>query len=302
MATYTTELNLKKPSVDAKYSVADANGNADIIDAFAGSVASDISAIESKLDTIDTNANNYTLPTASGSVLGGVKVGENLSIDVNGVLSSTGGGGGISQGIEILTEDPSGVDLYEGRIWIYREPVYSEAVEVDTLSLPNGVNAGAAAYGAPYMVSVVYKPSSQINLSKIETSFTTRSISLHNTGNNIRLRLCTDDGTGKPNLSNVIATKTITGNPATTDTLFNAVATFATISNNFADRITLSADTKYHFVYDIPTGTGLSFNSNRVNEGGTANDAYYHATFAVDTWMVTDTFIPLMKIYKAVTQ
>lgn len=44
---------------------------------------------KTKLDGIDTNANNYSLPTASASVLGGIKVGTNLSIDVNGVLSST---------------------------------------------------------------------------------------------------------------------------------------------------------------------------------------------------------------------
>lgn len=44
---------------------------------------------KSKLDGIAANANNYTLPTASASVLGGIKVGTNLSIDSNGVLSST---------------------------------------------------------------------------------------------------------------------------------------------------------------------------------------------------------------------
>lgn len=36
----------------------------------------------------------YVLPTASADTLGGVKVGENLSIDGDGVLSATGGGGG----------------------------------------------------------------------------------------------------------------------------------------------------------------------------------------------------------------
>ncbi len=35
----------------------------------------------------------YTLPIATNETLGGIKVGENLSIDENGVLSSTGGGG-----------------------------------------------------------------------------------------------------------------------------------------------------------------------------------------------------------------
>lgn len=42
-----------------------------------------------KLDCIEDNANNYSLPTASSSTLGGVKVGTNLNIDTNGVLSAT---------------------------------------------------------------------------------------------------------------------------------------------------------------------------------------------------------------------
>ena len=45
--------------------------------------------LKSKLDNISDNANNYSLPTASSSVLGGIKVGTNLNIDGSGVLSST---------------------------------------------------------------------------------------------------------------------------------------------------------------------------------------------------------------------
>ena len=45
-------------------------------------------ADKTKLDGIANNANNYSLPTASASTLGGVKVGTNLSIS-NGVLSAT---------------------------------------------------------------------------------------------------------------------------------------------------------------------------------------------------------------------
>ena len=41
-----------------------------------------------KLDGIADSANNYALPTASTSILGGIKVGTNLSV-LNGVLSST---------------------------------------------------------------------------------------------------------------------------------------------------------------------------------------------------------------------
>lgn len=47
------------------------------------------SADKSKLNGIAANANNYTLPKASASTLGGIKVGNNLSIDANGVLSAS---------------------------------------------------------------------------------------------------------------------------------------------------------------------------------------------------------------------
>ena len=45
--------------------------------------------LKSKLDGIADSANNYSLPISSSDTLGGIKVGNNLSIDVNGVLSST---------------------------------------------------------------------------------------------------------------------------------------------------------------------------------------------------------------------
>lgn len=44
-----------------------------------------------KLEGIEDNANNYSLPTASSSTLGGVKVGSGLSIS-DGVLSVSGSG------------------------------------------------------------------------------------------------------------------------------------------------------------------------------------------------------------------
>lgn len=45
-------------------------------------------ALLTKLNGIEANANNYTLPQASASTLGGVKVGDNLAIDSStGVLS-----------------------------------------------------------------------------------------------------------------------------------------------------------------------------------------------------------------------
>lgn len=58
-------------------------------DAATTSTAGFMSAADkAKLDGIATGANKYTLPTASATELGGVKVGTNLSIN-NGVLSAT---------------------------------------------------------------------------------------------------------------------------------------------------------------------------------------------------------------------
>lgn len=45
---------------------------------------------KNKLDGIASGANKYTLPTATASILGGIKVGSGLSID-GGVLSASGG-------------------------------------------------------------------------------------------------------------------------------------------------------------------------------------------------------------------
>ena len=42
---------------------------------------------KTKLAGIEAGANNYSLPTAAAGTLGGVKVGSNLAIDANGVLS-----------------------------------------------------------------------------------------------------------------------------------------------------------------------------------------------------------------------
>lgn len=43
---------------------------------------------KNKLDGIANNANNYTLPTATTTTLGGIKVGDNLSIDAQGRLNA----------------------------------------------------------------------------------------------------------------------------------------------------------------------------------------------------------------------
>lgn len=51
--------------------------------------ASGLVSYDSSTGVITTTANNYVLPAATASALGGIKVGSNLTIDGNGVLSGT---------------------------------------------------------------------------------------------------------------------------------------------------------------------------------------------------------------------
>ena len=110
MSSRTTNLNLEKPANTDYVDVDVINSNSDKIDTFAGQVLNGAyvqdsnyvhtdnnftSTLKNKLDGVEANANNYSLPTASTGTLGGVKVdGSTITIDSNGIISSTGGGGG----------------------------------------------------------------------------------------------------------------------------------------------------------------------------------------------------------------
>lgn len=70
----------------------------------------------------DSHGTEYTLPIASATTLGGVKVGANLTITPEGVLNATGGGGGgteyvAGEGIVIsgntISTDPAKVPTKE---------------------------------------------------------------------------------------------------------------------------------------------------------------------------------------------
>ena len=66
-------------------------------------------AYKSKLDGIANNANNYSLPTASASTLGGIKVGSGLSIS-NGILSASGG-------LQFATVEVDFNSMSDGDMW-----------------------------------------------------------------------------------------------------------------------------------------------------------------------------------------
>lgn len=56
-----------------------------------------INQIEQKLATIEENANNYSLPVATSSVLGGIKSGGDITVDSNGSVTLNSGVVGASE-------------------------------------------------------------------------------------------------------------------------------------------------------------------------------------------------------------
>jgi len=97
----------KYPSVKAVKTYVDGKGLPSIVSADANKVltvnpagtlatwvaASGMTASDkAKLDAIQAGANNYILPAATSSTLGGIKVGANLSVTADGTLSATGSG------------------------------------------------------------------------------------------------------------------------------------------------------------------------------------------------------------------
>jgi len=109
-------------------------------------------ALNTKLDGVATSANNYSLPVASGTVSGGVKVGANLSI-ANGVLAATDtnttysvGDGGLTQN-NFTNDDHTKLNGIATSANNYSLPVASGStsggVKVGAnLSIANGILAG----------------------------------------------------------------------------------------------------------------------------------------------------------------
>jgi hypothetical protein len=61
-----------------------------------------VKAPDGTIQSVTLGGGSFTLPTATSSVLGGIKVGANLTI-TDGVLSATGGGGGSANIVEAAT-------------------------------------------------------------------------------------------------------------------------------------------------------------------------------------------------------
>ena len=83
---------------------------------------------KTKLAGIEAGANNYSLPTAAAGTLGGVKVGSNLAIDANGVLSGNYSNASSSAAGLMSAADKNALDA--------KPDVYVQATQ------PSGLKAG----------------------------------------------------------------------------------------------------------------------------------------------------------------
>lgn len=108
----------------------------------------------------------YSLPIASDSVLGGIKVGENLTIDENGILSASGGGqGGKIFYITDTMNTSSG--SFPSLFRIFKDSAYTEEVELGEIS-------GELELGTPLSVRVEQMNQSGMYLwGTIESGFST---------------------------------------------------------------------------------------------------------------------------------
>lgn len=88
----------------------------------------------------------YSLPVASSSVLGGIKVGDNLSIDENGILSASGGGQGGK--VFYITDTLNTLEgSFPNLFRIFKDSSYTEEVEIGEIN-------GELELGTPLSVRV----------------------------------------------------------------------------------------------------------------------------------------------------
>lgn len=123
------------------------------------------SADKTKLDGVATSANNYTLPTASSSTLGGIKIGTGLSIDGSGVVTASGSsssGGSLEPITTTKTTATAGQTVFTGtwkaeNISVFLNGVKLQDSEVTATDTQITISATAVGdvvevveYGAPF--------------------------------------------------------------------------------------------------------------------------------------------------------
>jgi len=134
-------------------------------------------------DTSGSSGSDYTLPIASASTLGGVKIGSGLSIDGSGVLSTTGGS------IPSLQQVTNVGNITTKSIYVDSLVGTSDA-SINTLRVGSGGHAGATFFGyqagllATNRTTAVGYQASKTNTTTINSAFGYQALALNTGGNN----------------------------------------------------------------------------------------------------------------------
>ena len=112
-------------------------------------------ALLSKLNGIEANANNYVLPTANATTLGGVKIGDNISISsgVISVLTATTGRYGVVQLNNTLTSTSVAQALTAAQGKTLKDLIDGLTDNLDGLGTAANVDIGTAAGNVPVLGS-----------------------------------------------------------------------------------------------------------------------------------------------------
>ena len=109
----------------------------------------------SKLNGIEANANNYVLPTASATTLGGVKIGDNIQISsgVISILTATTGRYGVVQLNNTLTSTNTAQALTAAQGKTLKDLIDGLTANLDGLGTAANVDIGTAAGNVPVLGS-----------------------------------------------------------------------------------------------------------------------------------------------------
>lgn len=234
-------------------------------------------------------------------ILGKLTAAVNSIIDeLNTVAISNQGGVNVIESnlknLDVLSANPTGADLYEGRIWLikYIESLLYDGLDAAVLTTGAAGNENAQAPNgiATFKTSLNYKPLVNITLKRIEIKFKTGTIVYHQTASNIRVRVCEDNGSGIPNENAVIGVGTITNTPSGNEITFIGQCIFPI-------PLQLNAGMIYHFVLDILDTTENAFYYTFINEYGSETDPLSVNTFYSNTWSpVYNAYSPGFKLWK----
>lgn len=126
------------------------------------------------VDAAQLKASQYALPTASGTTLGGIKVGSNLSIDGSGVLSATVPGALLYKGdVNVTTTAPAAVngDVYHNSVQGVADPTWTGltgTIQNDALLIYNGTSWSTADLLHTHVASI--SPSAPITVDNTNPS------------------------------------------------------------------------------------------------------------------------------------